>query len=87
MRYAEISAPTNILEVPEVPTLPSTMRPGPGTSRDDASVRLTGDGTSGATRRDRMEDPRVLERRMLDKEDFDPDACEILIRERAALFI
>ncbi|KAF7974912.1 hypothetical protein HWV62_11077 [Athelia sp. TMB] len=74
MRYAEISAPTNILEVPEVPTLPSTMRPGQGTGRDDANAKLTGDGASGATRRDRMEDPRVLERRMLDKEDFDPDA-------------
>jgi hypothetical protein len=32
----------------------------------------------GETRRERerVEDPRVAERRMLDKEDFDPDACE-----------
>lgn len=75
MRYAEISGPTGISEVPEVPTLPSTLRPGRGNSGDDANARVLGDGASVATRRERSDDPRVLERRMLDKDDFDPDAC------------
>ncbi|KZP28786.1 hypothetical protein FIBSPDRAFT_728388 [Athelia psychrophila] len=74
MRYAEISGPTGISEVPEVPTLPSTLRPGRGNSGDDANARVLGDGASVATRRERSDDPRVLERRMLDKDDFDPDA-------------
>lgn len=78
MRYAEISAPTNIEGgggIPDVPALPLSLRPGGAVvSRDDAGA--SGDGSSVVTRRERAEDPRVLERRMLDKDDFDPDACE-----------
>lgn len=72
MRYADISAPTD-LNVPSVPRLPVGIssaggRQGGGVSREqDEMVR---------DRSEVREDPGAADKRILDKEDFDPDACE-----------
>ncbi|KIL00797.1 hypothetical protein PAXRUDRAFT_821249 [Paxillus rubicundulus Ve08.2h10] len=63
LRYAEISAPTEA-SVPVVPTFPLGLRP--GLARDPDEIVL--DSTQI------KEDPRVADQRLLDKEDFDPDA-------------
>ncbi|KIJ22228.1 hypothetical protein PAXINDRAFT_6346 [Paxillus involutus ATCC 200175] len=63
LRYAEISAPTEA-SVPAVPTIPLGLRP--GLARDPDEIVL--DSTQV------KEDPRVADQRLLDKEDFDPDA-------------
>lgn len=65
LRYAEISAPTEA-SVPDVPSVPIGLRPGAVRDPDElvlerASIR---------------EDPKVIDQRLLDKEDFDPDTCE-----------
>jgi hypothetical protein len=54
-----ISAPTDA-PVPAVPTIPLGLRPGP---RDPDAIVLA------------REDPRLLDQRLLDGEDFDPDGC------------
>jgi hypothetical protein len=72
LRYAEISAPTEA-SVPAVPTIPLGLRP--GLARDPDEIVL--DSTQV------KEDPRVADQRLLDKEDFDPDACEYQICARA----
>lgn len=64
LRYAEISAPTDA-SVPPLPTVPLGLRPGIPRDpdeivRDIAQVK---------------EDPRLLDQRLLDKEDYDPDDC------------
>ena len=65
LRYAEISSPTDA-SVPAVPTVPLGLRP--GASRDpDEIVRDTAEV---------QEHPRAADQRLLDKEDFDPDACK-----------
>ncbi|EMD31124.1 hypothetical protein CERSUDRAFT_109603 [Gelatoporia subvermispora B] len=63
-RYADISAPTNA-EAPPVPSLPIGLRP--GVQRD------LGQPTPGEPTQPK-EDPAVYELRLLDNEDFDPDA-------------
>lgn len=75
MRYADISEPTGA-NVPDMPAMPLGLRPGiGGGARDDGPVP-----SSASIRRDgrEREDPRAAEKRMLDKEDFDADACEFL---------
>jgi hypothetical protein len=62
LRYAEISAPTEA-SVPDVPSVPIGLRPGAVRDPDElvlerASIR---------------EDPKAIDQRLLDKEDFDPD--------------
>lgn len=62
LRYAEISAPTEA-SVPDVPSVPIGLRPGAVRDPDElvlerASIR---------------EDSKVIDQRLLDKEDFDPD--------------
>jgi hypothetical protein len=64
LRYAEISAPTEA-SVPDVPSVPIGLRPGAVRDPDElvlerASIR---------------EDPKAIDQRLLDKEDFDPDTC------------
>jgi len=72
MRHAEISAPTDA-SVPPMPTMPTGLRSEfGGGSRDGTSEE-------GVRREPRdKEDPRIAERKMLDKDDFDADACERL---------
>ncbi|KAG1771203.1 hypothetical protein EDD22DRAFT_863735 [Suillus occidentalis] len=63
LRYAEISAPTEA-SVPDVPTVPIGLRP--GAVRDPDELVLE--------RANIREDPKAIDQRLLDKEDFDPDA-------------
>ncbi|KAI0714572.1 hypothetical protein C8Q76DRAFT_727239 [Earliella scabrosa] len=66
MRYADISLPTDGL-VPDVPALPLGMRGGPGSyiTQGQEQQRYT---------EEPAEDPMVAELRLLDKDEFDPDA-------------
>jgi exocyst complex component 8 len=66
MRYADISAP-NIMDIPSVPSLPSTVRLG-GENEQDEFVR---DNRNSA-----VVDSRAADKAILEQEDFDPDACE-----------
>lgn len=63
LRYAEISAPTEA-SVPDVPSVPIGLRP--GAVRDPDELVLE--------RANIREDPKAIDQRLLDKEDFDPDA-------------
>ena len=67
MRYADISLPTDGL-VPDVPALPLGIRGGPGSyiTQGQEQQRYT---------EEPAEDPMVAELRLLDKDEFDPDAC------------
>lgn len=65
LHYADISAPTDA-SVPDVPSIPIGLRPGVVTSPDEFVSEST----------NIREDPKVVDQRLLDKEDFDPDACE-----------
>lgn len=65
MRYAEISSPTDAL-VPAVPALPIGLQP----------ISPSGIIHEGIPEVETpREDPRLAELRLLDKDDFDPDAC------------
>jgi exocyst complex component 8 len=75
MRYADISDPTNP-SVPAMPSLTIGARPGSGGGvKEDGQGGGAGAGAN-KKEKERQEDPRIAERKMLDKEDFDPDACE-----------
>ncbi|CAL1693849.1 unnamed protein product [Somion occarium] len=63
MRYADISSPTDA-SVPAVPSLPIGVRPGAYRGQDDPVKE----------REQPKEDPKETDLRMLDKDDFDPDA-------------
>ena len=65
MRYADISGPTDAL-VPDVPSLPIGLRTG--------AYRQQGQEEQAYTEEPK-EDPRAAELKLLDKDDFDPDAC------------
>ncbi len=67
MRYADISSPTDA-SVPAVPSIPFTLRP--GTYKDSDEVPRG--------REQPKEDTKEIELKMLDKDDFDPDACELI---------
>ncbi|KAI6133654.1 hypothetical protein EV401DRAFT_1912524 [Pisolithus croceorrhizus] len=63
LKYAEISSPTDV-SVPTVPSIPIGLRP--GLARDpDEIVRDVAEV---------KEDPRLADQRLLDKQNFDPDA-------------
>lgn len=64
LRYAEISSPTDAY-VPAVPTIPLGLRPGVQRDPDEIVKDVA----------QVKEDPRALDQRLLDKEDFDPDDC------------
>lgn len=84
MRYADISGPTNA-SVPPMPTVPMSLRPGViGTVKEEVQ---SDDGAS-KKEKEKYEDPRIADRKMLDKEDFDPDACEwsSIVRTIAYIF-
>lgn len=63
LRYAEISAPAEA-SIPDVPSVPIGLRP--GAVRDPDELVLE--------RANIKEDPKAIDQRLLDKEDFDPDA-------------
>ena len=87
MRYADISAPTDAL-VPEMPSLPIGMmggrRAGVG-----IGVGASGSGMSGGMGRlnedeevvrepqEVREDTRASDLNILERESFDPEACEL----------
>lgn len=64
MRYAEISSPTG--GVPAVPSIPLGLRPA-GYKGQDIFIPQT---------EEPLGDPREAELRLLDQDEFDPDACE-----------
>ena len=64
LRYAVISSPTDP-SVPAVPTVPLGLRPGAPRDPDE----IVRDAAHP------KEDPRLLDQRLLDREDFDPDDC------------
>ena len=66
MRYADISGPTGIGSIPDVPSLPAGVRTG--------SYRSGSVDERGFTEEPK-EDPKAAELKLLDKDDFDPDAC------------
>lgn len=68
MRYAEISSPTSADGAPPVPALPLALQPG-GMRGHDISMPIT---------EEPKEDPREMELRLLDDDNFDPDACEFV---------
>ena len=67
MRYADISAPTDLMGIPDVPSLPPSLRAGPHSE--------SGMGDEQAYVEEPKEDLRMEELKLLDKDDFDPDAC------------
>ena len=75
MRYADISGPADI-SVPDMPSIPLGLRQG---NRDDGSSvgRGSTDGKSGRRegKEREKEDAKIAEKKMLDKDDFDADAC------------
>ena len=66
MRYAEISSPTGGA-VPAVPSIPLGLRP--GYKGQDIIIPQTDEP---------KEDTGEMELRLLDQDDFDPDACKIM---------
>ncbi|KZT02064.1 uncharacterized protein LAESUDRAFT_815521 [Laetiporus sulphureus 93-53] len=62
-RYADISSPTEA-SVPAVPSLPIGIQPSPVKQHEAAIPEVSSP----------VEDPRVTEARLLDEDDFDPDA-------------
>ncbi|EGO31220.1 hypothetical protein SERLADRAFT_432868 [Serpula lacrymans var. lacrymans S7.9] len=63
LRYAEISAPTDAF-VPAVPTIPIGLRPGNQNDQDEIVLDV----------KQIHEDPRINDNKLLDQDNFDPDA-------------
>lgn len=70
MRYADISGPTE-LSIPDVPSLPVGIAASANRRRPGEQEELVADRSVGADESRRADD---LER-MLDDDNFDPDAC------------
>ncbi len=77
MRYADISLPTDLAGIPDVPSLPASLRAGPHNEGVRAGMGVLGEGPGSFVEEPR-EDLREEELRLLDKDDFDPDACAFL---------
>lgn len=73
MRYADISSPTGGA-APAVPTIPLSLRPG----------YTNQDGLVQEPEQMRPEDSKEEEQRLLDQDEFDPDACEAIQWARSA---
>jgi exocyst complex component 8 len=76
MRYADISSPTGA-DIPAVPTIPLGLFPG-GIKGQNISMPIT---------EEPQEDPRAVELRLLDDEDFDPDACKLCCAYLRVVFV
>ena len=70
MRYADISSPT-ATSVPALPTVPIAFRTSAGGQQRPADLYNVPE-----EKEEPREDQREADLRMLDQEDFDPDACE-----------
>jgi hypothetical protein len=70
MRYATISGPTPTENIPAVPVVPATLRAGHKESENRGSVALD--------KEKQREEAKIAENKLLDKQDFDPDACELI---------
>jgi len=68
MRYADVSGTD--LGIPDVPNLPNSTSIRPGARDQDEFVR---------DRSSAREDPGAADKKMLEAEDFDPDACKWFI--------
>ena len=67
MRYADISVPQPTENVPALPSIPAGFKPGHSRTESQGSLRIK--------REKQQEDARAAENKLLDKQDFDPDAC------------
>src|SRR5277367_4380971 len=74
MRYANISHPTGASGVPDVPSLPALPLDGKG--RPPAAAVSSWEDEALQDRSVVAEDPKARDRKILDQEDFNPDACE-----------
>jgi hypothetical protein len=68
MRYADISVPQPTENVPALPSIPAGFRATHTRSESQGSLRIK--------KEKQQEDTRVAENKLLDGQDFDPDACE-----------
>lgn len=83
MRYADISGPTNVAAVPSVPSIPIGLRPSGGQvpARRDRGRDTIDEEEEEEVVKDRgpsLEEIRAAENKLLDVDDFDPDACVFL---------
>jgi hypothetical protein len=74
MRYADISGPTE-LSIPDVPSIPREHVTAQGMRKTVSEQEEALADEEDTTNR---EDPIVADKRLLDQENFDPDACESL---------
>lgn len=85
MRYADISGPTDVASVPSVPSIPIGLRPSGGqmpSRRDRGRDRIDEEEEEEEVVKDRgpsLEEIKAAENKLLDVDDFDPDACTILL--------
>jgi hypothetical protein len=75
MRYADISLPTNLTDVPKFTPLPSSVRP-QGREREQEQDEFVGERSSDPQAEAWAENIRTLER-----VDFDPDVCECTLKQ------
>ena len=68
MRYADISVPQPTENVPALPSIPAGFKPTHARTESQGSMRIK--------REKQKEDARAAENKLLDKQEFDPDACE-----------
>ena len=68
MRYADISVPQPTENIPALPSIPAGLKPTHARTESQGSMRIK--------REKQKEDARAAENKLLDKQEFDPDACE-----------
>lgn len=81
MRYADISGPTDVASVPSVPSIPIGLRPSGGqvpARRDRGRDQFDEGEEEEEVVKDRgpsLEEIKAAENKLLDVDEFDPDAC------------
>src|ERR1700760_2794358 len=73
MRYADITSPTE-LNAPAMPMMPVALRRGRGKAGREQDEMV----------KDRTGEARFNDNQLLDTDDFDPDACTLLVSENLA---